>query len=252
MSEFYNDITIPSFGYDFYLNTGFVQISDTINSSSDVSVSIEIIAVVSDQVDCISSTNFDIAITAVIAANIDISLATQASFAINVLFPAESGITNSFNVNLYSLERFSPLIVEDSFNIKPFFYLDGIPLSEHNRTTSSSVQMINVVNSNWRGTKSVYYKNNNSKKTFVFQWRFLPGKRDNTVDNNAGRDMVNEFGKDPRVHTLMVRNLDTNGTTPYTVEVYNVLITEYNESLVRRDLVGDDYYWDCTLNLQEA
>jgi hypothetical protein len=168
------------------------------------------------------------------------------------MHPASASISCSVDVEVYSLDRFSPSLVQDSFNIKAFFILDDIPLSEHNRSTSSSIQILNTNTSNWRGRKSVYYKTNGIKKTFNFQWKMLPGKRGNTVDFNSGRDYIKTTATDPRVHTLEIRNIDTDGTTPYTTEVYNVLITDYSESLIRRDLVGDDYYWDCSLVVQEV
>jgi hypothetical protein len=80
----------------------------------------------------------------------------------------------------------------------------------------------------------------------------LPGKRDNTVDLNAGRDVVKALSSDPRSHILNVRNLDTNGLTIHTNEEYNVLVMDYSETLIRRDLNNNEYYWNCSLSLQEV
>jgi hypothetical protein len=45
--------------------------------------------------------------------------------------------------------------------------------------------------------------------------------------------------------------MNSNGVNPYTINSYNVVITDYNESLKRRDVGGDDYYWDCSCVLRE-
>jgi hypothetical protein len=47
-------------------------------------------------------------------------------------------------------------------------------------------------------------------------------------------------------------NIDSDGTTPYSEEEYNVIVKNYSETLRRRDLVGSEYWWDCSLELEEV
>jgi hypothetical protein len=125
-------------------------------------------------------------------------------------------------------------------------------MSEHNRQTSISSEPKYIANNNWSGRKRVYFKTSSSKKIFNFQWTFLPGKRENTVDLHAGRNEIKAFAEDPTQLVLKIRNLDANATTPHTDATYNVLVVNYNETLVRRDLNNDEYYWDCSLSLREV
>lgn len=178
--------------------------------------------------------------------NVSVSTTTQ-SFNL-----ATAVVTNAFNVVLSYIDVFRAGIVEDTSTIKPFFSLDGVPLTEHNRTFSSSMEVKKTINKRTNGASGVYFKTGGAKKTFNLNWAFVPGKRTNTVDYNAGRDYIFSKANDPSSHVLSIRNMDSSGTTPYTVTSYNVLITDYNESLKRRDVGGDDYYWDCSCVLREV
>lgn len=255
MSHYFrNDITIPSSSYDFYMTDGFVPVESNIQCSFTVAADEEIKFNISKTINTLFECNFNAIAFGVISTTIPINATTQASASIGLVnIPVTpSAINLIFNTKLYSIDRFSNSITEDSFNIKPFFILDDIPLSEHNRVTSVSTQLLNTSAVNWRGNKSVYYKQNGLKRNFTIQWKMLPGKRDNTVDSNMGRNYVKEKALDPRSHVLEIRNIDSNGVTPYTTQVYNVLISEYNETLIRRDLIGDEYYWDCSVTMQEV
>lgn len=251
-NNFIHEITVDSFGYEFYGSTGAVQLNAVLSAQTSVSISENVDFYLNEELSANFNAQFSVATVVIVTAGINVNIITQASALPVLVVPASASIIASFGIELYSLERFNSSIIEDSFNIRPFFMIDDLPLSEHNRTTSSSTQILNVSNSNWKGAKSIYYKKNGVKRTFTFQWKMLPGKRDNTVDNNLGRNGVIDKANDPSVHTLEIKNLDTDGLTPYTTEVYNVLVTEYSETLIRRDLVGDDYYWDCNLSLQEV
>lgn len=163
-----------------------------------------------------------------------------------------SNISSSSKTLISSIDILRTGLIEDSGDIKPFFVLDGIPLSEHNRISSFSETPKYIMNSNWTGKKGVYFKTSKNKRSFTIEWSFLPGKRDNTVDLHAGRDVVKALSSDPRSHILKIRNLDTNGLTVHTNEEYNVLITNYSETLIRRDLNNNEYYWNCSMSLQEV
>lgn len=147
--------------------------------------------------------------------------------------------------------RFSPSIVEDVSLIRTLLLIDGKPLSEHNRKLSSTIVQDFVENTNWSSRKSRYYRSSTGRKTFNLNWTMLPSKRGQTVDSKFGRDKIKELAEDPDFHVLTVINNDTDGLTPYSETQYNVIIRNYSETLVRRDINSDMYLWDCDLQLEE-
>lgn len=148
--------------------------------------------------------------------------------------------------------RFSPSIVEDVQIIRTLVSIDGKPLSEHNRQFQSAVVQSFIENVNWNSSRSRYYKNSGGRRSFSLRWSMLPSSREQTVDLRFGRDKIKEIASDPDIHTLKILNLDSDGTTPYTETEYNVLVKNYTESLVRRDINNDSYFWDCSLELEEV
>lgn len=147
--------------------------------------------------------------------------------------------------------RFSPSITEDTQAIRPLLLIDDKPISEHNRQINSSVIQSFIQNTNWAARKSRYYKNSGGRRSFSISWSWLPNSRDMTVDNKYGRDFIKQIGADPKVHSLKILNLDSDGTSPYSETEYNVIVKNYQETLVRRDLVSNTYYWDCSIDLEE-
>jgi len=148
--------------------------------------------------------------------------------------------------------RFSDNIVEDTQNIRTLLIIDNKPITEQNRSLSSSIVQPLFENVNWKATRSRYYKSSSGRKTFSLQWTMIPGTREGTVDLKFARDLINSIGNDPDIHTVKLLNMDSSGTTPYTEDEYNVIVRNYSESLRRRDLVGGEYWWDCTLELEEV
>jgi len=148
--------------------------------------------------------------------------------------------------------RFSDNIVEDTQNIRTLLIIDNKPITEQNRSLSSSIVQPVFENVNWKATRSRYYKSSSGRKTFSLQWTMIPGTREGTVDLKFARDLINSIGNDPDIHTVKLLNMDSSGTTPYTEDEYNVIVRNYSESLRRRDLVGGEYWWDCTLELEEV
>ena len=148
------------------------------------------------------------------------------------------------------------LILSDPTVIRTLLMLDGIPLTNQNRQFDISVTPIFVENINWQGDASRYYKNTSAnsggKRTFNLQWKFIPNYENKTVDLRASRNYINKKSKDADVHTLTILKQDETGTTPYTEENVDVLITNYSENLIRRDLVDDVYYFDCSMSLEEV
>lgn len=150
--------------------------------------------------------------------------------------------------------KFSSVTGVDSSSIRTLLILDGKPLTNQNRTLNVSSMPVFIENRNWAGDTSRYYKNQSSadKKSFSINWRFIPNFREFTVDERHSRDYLRKISLDPDVHQLKVINQDSDGVTPYTETVYNVFIKEFSENLIRRDMVDNVYYFDCSISLEEV
>jgi hypothetical protein len=152
--------------------------------------------------------------------------------------------------------KFSDSITADFSLIRTLLMLDGVPLTNQNRQLDVAVAPVYIENNNWQGDASRYYKNSSAlaggKRTFNLQWRFIPNYESKTVDLKASRNFIKKKSKDGDVHTLTIVKQDEDGTTPYTEEDIDVFITNYSENLIRRDLIDDVYYFDCSLSLEEV
>ena len=132
--------------------------------------------------------------------------------------------------------------------------LDGKPLTIHNRKIDMGIDQIFTETANWNNRKTRYYKSNSraGRRTFSMSWSWLPNSINYTVDGNSGRDFIKKVAEDPRHHVLKIINMDETGTTPYSETSYNVLVKDYNETLIRRDIPNDVYFWDCSMSLEEV
>lgn len=148
--------------------------------------------------------------------------------------------------------KFSPSITEDTQDIRPLVLIDGKPVTEHNRKLDVTVIQSFVENRNWAAKRRRYYKTSPGRLLFKINWSMLPNSRDMTVDNKYGRDFISDIGSQPKSHTIKILDIDSDGTTPYTESEYTVIVKNYSENLVRRDLVDDTYYWDCNIELEQV
>lgn len=228
----------------------FAFASSDVDIESDSSITSLKIAFSESEVNVTSNTS--VTGTEILFANISSSgFVVTVTVGKEILFinPEPSGAVTILSVDSV---RFSPDLVEDTQSIRTLLLLDGKPLSEHGRVLSSSVVQSFAENTNWSARRGRYYKVNSGRRSFTLNWTMLPSKRNQTVDLKFGRDKIKELASDPDSHVLTVINNDTDGLTPYTESTYNVFIKGYNESLIRRDVNSDAYYWDCSLQLEEA
>jgi hypothetical protein len=132
--------------------------------------------------------------------------------------------------------------------------LDGKPLTIHNRKLDMGVDQIFTETVNWNNRKTRYYKSTSraGRRTFSMSWSWLPNSINYTVDGNSGRDFIKRVAEDPRHHVLKIISMDETGTTPYSETSYNVLVKDYSETLIRRDIPNDVYFWDCSMSLEEV
>jgi hypothetical protein len=142
----------------------------------------------------------------------------------------------------------------DSSVIRTFMLLDGRAITNHNRKFDSGLEPIFTQNKNWNNRKTRYYKSTSrsGRRTFSLSWSWLPNSLEYTADQKEARDYIKTIASDPSHHILKIVNLDESGVTPPTETSYNVLVKDYNESLIRRDLSNDVYFWDCSITLEEV
>ena len=150
--------------------------------------------------------------------------------------------------------KFTSAGIVDSSLIRTLLLIDEKPITSHNRKFDSGLEPIFTQNVNWNNRKTRYYKSTSrsGRRVFNLSWSWLPNSNEKTVDGKRGRDFIKEIASDPSYHTFRIINLDESGLTPPTEVSYNVLVKDYNESLIRRDLSGDVFFWDCSLTLEEV
>lgn len=224
--------------------------SSSTSSESSVNVSaIEILhAVVTtsseSQVDT-SSYKIAYASTSITGMSVTLTMGTEIQIArISILAVATSLVAQTI--------KFSAIGGEDTQSIRTLMYIDNKPITEHNRSLDAAINQPMYENNNWAGARRRYYKSSSGRKTFSISWSMLPNSRQKAVDLKFARDFISEVGSDPDVHTFKIINLDSSNTTPYTKNEYNVIVKDYSESLIRRDLGDESYWWNCNLTLEEV
>lgn len=164
-------------------------------------------------------------------------------------------VLNNTNIVIKTI-RFSANVVSDSTLIRNLVLLDNKPLTNQSRQFSVTAAPVFIENINWQGDASRYYKNSSnnkgSKRTFNLDWSFIPNEQSFTIDLRASRNFLKQISEDSDVHTLTIINQDVNGVTPYTEEGVDVFITNYSETLIKRDLASDSYYFSCNMVLEEV
>lgn len=228
--------------------------SCVLSSDSSVAVSVGKIAYSVSQIDILSSMLSSGTRIAFARANLSgqVNLTTAGKI---FLATIRINILNNLDVRAEAI-RFGANITADSSLIRALLILDGKPLTNQTRTFDYSVTPLFVENINWAGDSSRYYKNNaansSGKRTFNIKWSFIPNYSNKTVDYRESRNYLKTVAMDPDVHTLTIINQDENGVTPYTEENVTVFVSTFSENLIRRDLVDDVYYFDCSMTLEEV
>ena len=244
-------------------------------SSSELTVNILRIAIASasvssslsvDQVPFlkISKANSDISANATVSSNASRIAFIAAAFSSHLdlsiagklfLMTIRINVLNNLSV-LGSMIRYSAntSVGQDTSLIRNYILIDNKAITNHNRDFGTSIEPTFIENKNWDDYKSRYYKSTarGGRRTFDISWSYLPNSKNATVDGNEGRDVISSIAKDPDYHVLKISNMDAVGTTPDTETSYNVLVKSYSETLVRRDLSSETYYWDCQLTLEEV
>jgi len=173
-----------------------------------------------------------------------------------VLITIRIVINNFGNVSARAVKFIAGNVISasDLSDIRTVLLIDDKPITNHNRKLGVSVDPIFTENINWNNRKGRYYKSSArpARKTFNLSWSYVPNSQSHTVDGKRGRDYLREVAGKPQHHVLKIVNMDENGATPYTETSYNVLVKDYSETLIRRDLVDDIYFFDCSISLEEV
>lgn len=164
-------------------------------------------------------------------------------------------ILNNTNIVVKPI-RFSASIISDTTVIRNLLLIDNKALTNQSRTFAINATPKFIQNENWQGDISRYYKNTaaskGAKRTFNLDWSFIPNESSFTVDLRESRNFLKQIAKDSDVHTLTIINQDVDGVTPYTEDDIDVFISSYSETLIRRDLSSESYYFSCNMVLEEA
>lgn len=229
--------------------------SATIQSNSNVSASI--IKIAKASVSITPTSNISVValriatVASSISGNVNLTIVGKITLA-----TARIAINNLGNVTAKAVKFILGNVISasDLSDIRTVLLIDDKPITNHNRKLGVSVEPIFVENINWNNRKARYYKSSSrpARKTFSLSWSYVPNSQSHTVDGKRGRDYLREIAGKPQHHVLKIINMDENGTTPYTETSYNVLVKDYNETLIRRDLSEDVYFWDCSISLEEV
>jgi len=172
-----------------------------------------------------------------------------------VLLTIRINVLNNLNIFASMIRHAANTNVgQDTSLIRNYLLINNRAITNHNRNLQTSIEPIFIQNKNWDNFSSRYYKSTSrgGRRIFNISWTYVPNSKNATVDGNEGRDYLSSIASDPDFHVLKIANMDAVGTTPDTETSYNVLVKDYSETLVRRDMSSDTYYWDCNLTLEEV
>jgi outer membrane protein assembly factor BamB len=125
-------------------------------------------------------------------------------------------------------------------------WIDNVQLTDQGRSAvdrSRDERSVTIDLAN--GTRKKYVKS--VKHTFSTKWEYLPDDSTCTIDGYAARDtMVKLFGDSSDSHTL--RFFYENGK----YEEFTVFVTDYKESLIRRDASSGVFMWTVDVGFEES
>ena len=260
------NITKISFASASLSSSGNVDVNGTkvalstceINVESNTSISIYKIAHSSSQL----SSLLDLFVSGKKIALADVNISGQIGLAIVgkiTLATIRIAMSQIADIDIKNVIKFAENLSalsggSDPGMFKTLVLIDGKPLTNHNRKLDMSIEPIFTEAINWANSKSRYFKSTarSGRRIFNISWSYLPNSTTYTVDGNRGRDFIKDIAQDPRHHVLKIINMDESGTTPYSETSYNVLVKDYNETLIRRDIPNEVYLWDCSMSFEEV
>lgn len=123
------------------------------------------------------------------------------------------------------------------------FSLNGVEFTDQGRTVSENLEQrsVNVQLASGRIKKYVM----GNKKRWSVSWEWLPQDQSLTADGKGARNELKSLAFTGNTYTLLMR--DSVGQT----NVYVVFIEAYNESLIRRDMINNQFFYNVSLELME-
>lgn len=121
--------------------------------------------------------------------------------------------------------------------------LNGVEFTDQGRTFSESREerAVSVQLSSGKIKKYVM----GEKHRWSISWDWLPNSASLTYDNKGARDQLRALAYTGNTYSLSLKN--TVGTT----DSYTVFIESYEEELVRRDTVNNEFYYKVSIELME-
>jgi hypothetical protein len=136
------------------------------------------------------------------------------------------------------------VIQNQQTSLLKFLLLNNVEVSNHGRTFSS-VENLNVSDvETASGRLKRFYKNN--RKTFTFFFAYFPSSSDKTVDGRAGRDFIYDLALNSPY--VLFEYKDSPDQESY---IFNGFITNYQETIVRRDLRTQCIYYNLQFDIEE-
>jgi hypothetical protein len=138
-----------------------------------------------------------------------------------------------------------PAIPNQQTDILEFISINSTELTEGSRKSSIN-QAISVSDVETASGKIKRFFNKN-KKTLTINYSYIGSTSGDTVDGRVGRDFIHNLAlNSPSVQISYVDK--PNGP----IISFNAFISNYSESIVRRDLSRQCIYYELSFELEEA
>tara|TARA_B100000902_G_scaffold278922_1_gene264822 strand:- start:4273 stop:4773 length:501 start_codon:yes stop_codon:yes gene_type:complete len=134
-------------------------------------------------------------------------------------------------------------------SVKPLMKVNGLTITAHNRSYSSSTKSIETVMKLASGKSKRFYKK--SSRHFALNFKYLPDKSSMTVDGYSGRDDLLYLAR-TRDDVLVEYLPDyTSESTNFDYKSAVCYVSNYSETLLRRDELNGCYYYDVSISFEE-
>ncbi len=135
-------------------------------------------------------------------------------------------------------------IQNQQLSLLKFVSINDIEITNHGRTFSS-IETLNVSDvETGSGRIRRFYKSN--RKVITFNFTYLPGPPEKTVDGRVGRDFIFNLAMSSPYVVVEYKDSPVSASV-----VFNGFITNYTESIVRRDLRSQCTYYDVQFEVEE-
>lgn len=137
------------------------------------------------------------------------------------------------------------VIQNQQTSLLSFISINGTEITNHNRTHALTEDLRTTDTESAGGKIRRFYKQN--KKLLNISLSYLPNTTDKTVDGRAGRDFLYNLAlNNPYVTVVYKDTPDRNPTS------FNAFISNYRETIIRRDLKSQCIYYDVQFEIEEA